>query len=140
MKHDADVESLRTDAIRRWILVAACVLTIGVPVAYTGLYASSDLCGPPYGEGDPRLTEERYENIVETVAVRCIASYPNGMEVEETRVNWLGGTAALAFLLATFLGSSGLVGVIRRRPALIAAATCVLVCFVLVASWFANGH
>jgi hypothetical protein len=120
----------------RWLFVAAAVGLIGLPVVLGGLYVSGDLCEPPYGEGDRRLTGERYENVVETLVVRCVASYPGGREVEETRVNWLGGGAALAVLVGTFFGAAGLAGVIRRRPAAITTASCALVCLVLVAIWF----
>ena len=132
----------RVDARRhvtwRWVAVAASVLIIGVPVALAGLYASGDLCEPPYGGRDTRrLTEERYENVVETVVVRCIATYSDGTEIEETRVNWLGAGAALAFLFGIFFGSAALVAVVRRKPAAIVTASCAAVCVVLMTAWFA---
>ena len=119
----------------RWLGVGACVLFIGAPVAFTGLHATGDLCGWPHADRDPRLVEQRHENVVETVVVRCIAVYADGTELEETRVNWLGGGAALAVLIGIFSGSAGLLGTIRRRPAAVTTGSCTAVCLVLVFVW-----
>lgn len=113
----------------RWVAVAAAVLIVGAPVALAGLYATGDLCEPPYGGLD--------ENIIETVIVRCSGQGPDLQRIEETRINWLGGVAALAFLVGIFFATAGLVGVIRLRWATIATTSCAVVCLALVVIWFA---
>lgn len=121
----------------RWIAAAAAVLLIGVPVALGGLYATGDLCEPPYASRDSRLAYECYENVVETVVVRCTAVFRDGTELEETRINWVGGTAAVFFLMGTFFGSAALVRAVPLKRAAAVTGICAIICFAMVVIWFA---
>jgi hypothetical protein len=120
-----------------WIAVVAAVLLVGVPVALAGLYATGDLCDPPYGSRDSRLAYERYENVVETVVVRCTAVYRDGTQLEETRINWIGSSAALLFLIGAFFGIAGVFRAMPLKRAAAVTGMCATICFALVVIWFA---
>lgn len=118
----------RTSRGWRWVAVATAVLLVGAPIALAGLYVTGDLCEPPYGGFD--------HNMIETLIVRCSGQRPNLERIEETRINWLGGFAALGFLVGTFSATAGLAGLIRPRPAAITTASCSILCLALVVVWF----
>jgi len=75
--------------------------------------------------------------VIETVVVRCTAVYRDGSELEETRINWIGGTAALYFLIGTFFGSAGLVRAIPLKRAAAVTGICATICMAMVVIWFA---
>jgi hypothetical protein len=102
------------------------------------LYGTGDLCGdePLEGPGGKPVGHNEFDNIIETVLVRCQAVQRGETIAEETRFNWVGVTAAIFFPIGVFFGTAGILGLVDRRQAALITAACVAICFAMVVIFF----
>jgi hypothetical protein len=115
------------------------VVVFGVYGAGGALYATGDLCGdaPLDGPNGELVNHNEFDNIIETVAVRCISRQGGEVVAEETRFNWIGVTTAIFFPIGVFFASAGILGLVDRRRAALITSACVVICFSMVVIFFA---
>ena len=117
----------------------AAVVVFGLYGVGGALYGTGDLCGdaPLEGPDGESIRHNEFDNIIETVAVRCISRQGGEVVAEETRFNWIGVTAAIFFPIGVFFASAGILGLVDRRRAALITSACILICFSMVVIFFA---